>query len=106
MHQPTALFRMGFVPLLSEMQREKEIETVPSTVPEFQHTNTWSRALSPALLVYGLVRKCWRAFSPFSTLCDLCSREQMEMLTQLSVYHCLECGRMVLSKVGGVGMIF
>lgn len=30
----------------------------------------------------------------------------MEMLTQLCVYHCLECGRMVLSKVGGVGMIF
>lgn len=75
---------MGFVHLLSEMQREKEIETVLST-------NTWSRALSPVLLVYDLVRKCWRILSPFSTLCDLCSREQdRDADTALYACHCLE----------------
>lgn len=78
-YQRITLFRMGFVHHLSEMQREKEIETVPST-------NTWSRALSPAQLVYGLVRKCWRTLSPFSTFCDLCSREQDEMLMQLWIF--------------------
>lgn len=75
-HQPIALFRMGFVHHLSEMQREKEIETVPST-------NTWSRALSPALLVYVWWENAGGPFLPSPPCVISVPESNMGMLMQL-----------------------